>query len=111
MNKRIGGVFVIAGLLVSVSSAGLFGQMATEKSLYDRLGGKKSIAAVVDEFVGRVFNGSPQTRTPKRLGKPARINACPPRAAITIGRDASRIGKLRKLGRARRQRRPRPSKR
>jgi hemoglobin len=27
---------------------------AKEKSLYDRLGGKKSIVAVVDEFVGRV---------------------------------------------------------
>jgi truncated hemoglobin YjbI len=39
---------------VSVSSVGLFGQAAKEKSLYSRLGGKKSIAAVVDEFVGRV---------------------------------------------------------
>jgi hemoglobin len=28
--------------------------IAKEKSLYDRLGGKKAIAAVVDEFVGRV---------------------------------------------------------
>src|SRR5437762_11789917 len=27
---------------------------AKEKSLYDRLGGKKAITAVVDEFVGRV---------------------------------------------------------
>jgi hemoglobin len=27
---------------------------AKEKTLYDRLGGKKAIAAVVDEFVGRV---------------------------------------------------------
>jgi hemoglobin len=38
-----------------VSSASLLGQSATkEKSLYDRLGGKKAITAVVDEFVGRV---------------------------------------------------------
>ena len=43
----------IAAALVSVSSAGLLGQMK-EKSLYDRLGGKKSITAVVDEFVSRV---------------------------------------------------------
>jgi hemoglobin len=32
----------------------LLGQAAKEKSLYDRLGGKKAITAVVDEFVGRV---------------------------------------------------------
>jgi hemoglobin len=56
MQKRdICGFFVILGLLASVSSAGLLGQGAMrEKSLYDRLGGKKAIAAVVDEFVGRV---------------------------------------------------------
>src|SRR5262244_1115851 len=30
------------------------GALAKEKSLYDRLGGKKAIIAVVDEFVGRV---------------------------------------------------------
>lgn len=55
MRKSICGVVVIAGLLMSVSSASLFGQgAAKEKSLYDRLGGKKAITAVVDEFVGRV---------------------------------------------------------
>jgi len=53
MGKQLLGVFVIAGLLTSVSSASLFGQ-AKEKSLYDRLGQKKAIAAVVDEFVARV---------------------------------------------------------
>jgi hemoglobin len=53
MRKQLFGVCVIAGLLVSVSSAPLFGQMK-EKSLYDRLGKKKAIAAVVDEFVMRV---------------------------------------------------------
>src|SRR5436853_5544252 len=30
------------------------GSWAKEKSLYDRLGGKKAVTAVVDEFVGRV---------------------------------------------------------
>lgn len=56
MRKQMFGVCVIAGLLVSVSSAPLLGQMKEmkEKSLYDRLGKKKAIAAVVDEFVGRV---------------------------------------------------------
>jgi len=55
MRKQVLGTCVVAALLVSVSSASLFGQGAMkEKPLYDRLGGKKAIAAVVDEFVGRV---------------------------------------------------------
>src|SRR6266536_2001610 len=54
MNKSVGGALVIGAILVSVSSASLLGQAAKEKSLYDRLGGKKAITAVVDEFVGRV---------------------------------------------------------
>jgi len=41
-------MFLLA-LLAFVSGA-----LAKEKSLYDRLGGKKAIIAVVDEFVGRV---------------------------------------------------------
>ena len=55
MKKSVGGIVVIAAILTAVSSAPLFGQGAMkEKSLYDRLGGKKAITAVVDEFVGRV---------------------------------------------------------
>src|SRR4029079_2982876 len=54
MRKSVTGVFVIGAILMSVSSASLFGQAAKEKSLYDRLGGKKAITAVVDEFVSRV---------------------------------------------------------
>jgi len=53
MRRYVLGVLAIAGILVSVSSASVLGQMK-EKSLYDRLGGKKSITAVVDEFVSRV---------------------------------------------------------
>jgi len=54
-KKDILGFLVILGLLVSVSSAGLVGQGAMkEKSLYDRLGGKRASTAVVDEFVARV---------------------------------------------------------
>ena len=75
MRKQILGVVAIAGLMLSVSSASLFGQAAmAEKSLYERLGKKKAITAVVDEFVGRVaadnrinaFFG-PTASDPKRL--------------------------------------------
>jgi hemoglobin len=54
MKRSVFGILAIAALLVSVSSAPLLGNAAKEKSLYDRLGGKKAITAVVDEFVGRV---------------------------------------------------------
>jgi len=54
MKKSVGGILASAALLVSVSIAPLVGQAAKEKSLYDRLGGKSAIVAVVDEFVGRV---------------------------------------------------------
>jgi hemoglobin len=47
-------MLVIGAMLASMSSVPLLGQSAKEKSLYDRLGGKKAISAVVDEFVGRV---------------------------------------------------------
>jgi hemoglobin len=55
MKRSVYGMLLIGAMLASVSSAPLFGQ-AKEKSLYDRLGGKKAITAVVDEFVGRVAN-------------------------------------------------------
>lgn len=49
---------VILGLAVAVSGCSMMkpapGTMITEKSLYDRLGGKPAITAVVDDFVGRV---------------------------------------------------------
>jgi hemoglobin len=54
MRKQVAGVLMIAGLLVGVSSVGVLGQAMKEKSLYDRLGQKKAITAVVDEFVARV---------------------------------------------------------
>ena len=55
MRKQVFGAAAIAAVLVAVSSAGAFGQaVMKEKPLYDRLGGKKAITAVVDEFVGRV---------------------------------------------------------
>lgn len=43
-------------LLTSFAGAVALGQQAKEKSLYQRLGGYEAIAAVVDEFVGRLVN-------------------------------------------------------
>jgi hemoglobin len=54
MKRNICGVLAIAAIIVGTSSVGVFGADAKEKSLYERLGGKKAIAAVVDEFIGRV---------------------------------------------------------
>jgi|SRR5579871_1501716 len=76
MKKQLAGVCAIAAVIVAVSSASVFGQATMkEKSLYDRLGGKKSIAAVVDEFVGRVAADdrintffAATASDPKRLG-------------------------------------------
>jgi hemoglobin len=54
-KRELLGGCVILGLLAAVSSASLIGQGAMkEKPLYDRLGGKAAITAVVDEFVSRV---------------------------------------------------------
>jgi len=80
MRKSVSGVFIIAALLAGVSSASLLGQ-TKEKSLYDRLGGKKAITAVVDEFVGRV-------------AADARINAFFAQTAADPKRLASFKGKL-----------------
>ena len=52
MRKSVYGMAAIFAMLVTVSAAPLMGQ-AKEKSLYDRLGKKKAITAVVDEFVAR----------------------------------------------------------
>ena len=52
MKKTVSGMLVIFTVLVSMSSVPLLGD-TKEKSLYERLGKKKAIAAVVDEFVAR----------------------------------------------------------
>ena len=73
MKKSVLGVFVIAGLLVGVSSAPALGQMK-EKSLYDRLGKKKAISSVVDEFVSRVAGDARINRMfASTAGDPARL--------------------------------------
>jgi hemoglobin len=48
-----GTVWTALALVIALAPALAFGQ-TKEKSLYERLGGKTAIAAVVDEFVSRV---------------------------------------------------------
>jgi hemoglobin len=54
MKKTVLGMCAITAVLTALSSAPLLGQAMKEKSLYERLGKKPAITAVVDEFVGRV---------------------------------------------------------
>jgi hemoglobin len=58
MRRRFNKLFLlwtVAGVIAATSLTGWAGQSSSNsKSLYDRLGGKKAITAVVDEFVGRV---------------------------------------------------------
>ena len=53
MRKQVVGVCLIAGVIFGMAWLRVVAQ-AQEKSLYDRLGGKAAITAVVDEFVARV---------------------------------------------------------
>jgi hemoglobin len=50
MRQLVNKALISALVLTAMASV----SFAKEKSLYDRLGGKKAIVAVVDEFVGRV---------------------------------------------------------
>ena len=59
MSQRMASLSLILGLALTVAAcntvgSGPAGTTAGEKSLYDRLGGKTAITAVVDDFVGRV---------------------------------------------------------
>ena len=47
-------ILAIAAIVALVATTTTAQNAPKEKSLYDRLGGKTAIAAVVDEFVGRV---------------------------------------------------------
>jgi hemoglobin len=51
MRIQVLAIATVVGLLATTAGAQ---DAAKQKSLYDRLGGKKAITAVVDEFVGRV---------------------------------------------------------
>lgn len=54
IGKRVGGLLTGAMALVFVGCAGAGGGTMPGKSLYDRLGGKTAISAVVDGFVANV---------------------------------------------------------
>ena len=59
MSQRMASLSLILGLALTVAAcntvgSGPAGTAAAEQSLYDRLGGKTAITAVVDDFVGRV---------------------------------------------------------
>ena len=59
MSHRMASLSLILGLALTVAAcntvgSGPAGTAVAEKSLYDRLGGKTAITAVVDDFVGRV---------------------------------------------------------
>jgi hemoglobin len=64
MKTRIASYLIIGGLMLSITgcntmdstsgSAMSKSTVMADKSLYDRLGGKPAITAVVDDFVGRV---------------------------------------------------------
>ena len=55
MRNILATSFIIAGLALSITGCNTMESTAMkDKSLYDRLGGKPAITAVVDDFVGRV---------------------------------------------------------
>ncbi|MEK6801703.1 MAG: group 1 truncated hemoglobin [Nitrospirota bacterium] len=59
MSQRMASLSLILGFALTVAAcntvgSGPTGNATAEKSLYDRLGGKTAITAVVDDFVGRV---------------------------------------------------------
>jgi hemoglobin len=80
MKRSVKGIVAIGAVMTLISVTVAFGQakqmQAKEKSLYDRLGGKSAITAVVDEFVARCaadkrishFFG-PTASDPERLKK------------------------------------------
>jgi hypothetical protein len=53
-QAKTGVVRVVSAVLFLATLAGPTGAFAKDKPLYDRLGGKQAISAVVDEFVSRV---------------------------------------------------------
>lgn len=58
MSARISTFVLIVGVTLGLGACNTMGGSSmtttTDKSLYDRLGGKSAITAVVDDFVGRV---------------------------------------------------------
>jgi len=55
MQRKLSKLILALTMVTSIVATSMAGQAAAKsKSLYDRLGGRKAITAVVDEFVGRV---------------------------------------------------------
>jgi len=53
MRRKMFGILAVVAL-VATGCASMDGGMAAKKPLYDRLGGKGAIQAVVDDFIGNV---------------------------------------------------------
>jgi hemoglobin len=81
LQAKTGVVRVVSAVLFLATLAGPTGAFAKDKPLYDRLGGKQAISAVVDEFVSRVAADT-------------RINRYFAQAAADPARLASFKGKL-----------------
>ena len=66
-KRTIGTLVAVAALVAGCASGDMQGDTTTmeKKSLYDRLGGKPAITAVVDDFIGNVAG---DTRINKRFG-------------------------------------------
>jgi hemoglobin len=64
MRRLMVAVLAAATLVAGCSGSMESGRMATKASLYDRLGGKPAITAVVDDFIGNV---AADTRINKRF--------------------------------------------
>lgn len=59
MKTTVATYLIIAGFMLGVTGCNSMESTAmADKSLYDRLGGKLAITAVVDDFVGRVATSS-----------------------------------------------------
>lgn len=58
MKRQIMSYLMVGGFVLNLAGCHTMepstGKMMSDKSLYDRLGGKPAITAVVDDFVGRV---------------------------------------------------------
>ena len=65
MSQRMSSYAMVLGFALTLSACNSLGSsdgtMTAEKSLYDRMGGKTAITAVVDDFVGRVAADNPST--------------------------------------------------
>ena len=74
-NFRFINLFFIIILTLAISFQTVKAQNAKEKSLYQRLGGYDAIAAVVDDFLGRMMNDEQLGRFFNGLGTDRKMRA------------------------------------